>query len=217
MKKQNIPLIYRMARYVLPLYYRWVYKLKIVGCENIPQNGPVILASSHVNARDPLFLGLGCKPRQVHYMAKASLFKNKFVGFILRYAGAFPVERGTGGEDALQEAYDLLNENRVVGVFIEGTRSKDGQLLKPKTGVSLLAYKTHATVVPVSIIGKGGTCPERFKNKMMVNIGKPIDFEELNIPEESSMHFRRAAKLIMGKISELRDEAIEIMDKEVSK
>lgn len=211
MNIRKAPFIYKLAGFILPTYYRLVYKCTVKGVENIPESGGVILASSHVSARDPLFLG-SCVKRQVHFMAKASLFKNKFLSRLIRYAGAFPVERGSGGEDALSEAYKLLHEERVVGVFIEGTRSKDGELLRPKTGVSLIAYKTHATVVPVSIIAQGGTCPQKFKKKMMINIGKPMSFEELNIPEESSMHFRRGAKLIMEKISALRDEAIAIMD-----
>ncbi|MEG1427312.1 MAG: lysophospholipid acyltransferase family protein [Oscillospiraceae bacterium] len=206
-------LLYKIAGFILPAFYRWVYKCEIRGMENIPPSGRVILASSHVDARDPLFLGAGCT-RQIHFMAKDSLFKNKFIGAILRYAGAFPVERGTGDTDALSEAYKLLEEERVLGVFLEGTRSKDGNLLRPKTGVSLLAYKTKAVVVPVSIIAAGGTCPMRFKQKMMVNIGKPISFEELNIPEESSMYFRRAAKFIMERISVLRAEAISLMEEE---
>lgn len=209
MKKERRPFIYYIAGFILPLYYRIVFGLKIEGIENIPESGAVILASSHVSGRDPVFLGCSSK-RQIHYMAKASLFKNKLLAAIIRYAGAFPVERGTGGTDALQEAYDLLENGRMVGVFIEGTRSKTGELLKPKTGISLLAFRTHAPVVPISIIGRGGKCPRAF-GKMMISIGKPLSIEDLNIPEESSMHFRRAAKLIMGKISELRDGAIEKM------
>ena len=210
MKKERRPFIYYLGSLILPLYYKIVFGLKIEGRENIPAEGPVILASSHVSARDPIFLGCSTK-RPIHFMAKASLFKNKFVSALIRYAGAFPVERGTGGSDALQAAYDLLESDRVVGVFIEGTRSKDGELLGPKTGVSLLAYRTHAPVVPVSIIAQGGKCPKAFGGKMRIIIGKPIPFEELNIPEESSMHFRRGAKLIMGHIKDLRDRAIEEM------
>lgn len=209
MKKERRPLIYYLAGFILPAYYRLVFGLKIKGKENIPAEGPVILASSHVSGRDPVFLGCSSK-RQIHYMAKASLFENKLLAKIIRYAGAFPVERGTGGADALQEAYDLLENQRVVGVFIEGTRSKTGELLNPKTGISLLAYKTHAPVVPISIIGKGGTCPKAF-SKMRIQVGAPIPFEELGIQEEGSMYFRRAAKLIMGKIRDLREEAIREM------
>ena len=209
MKKERRPFLYYLAGFVVPVYYRLVFGMKIAGKENIPSHGPVILASNHVTARDPVFLGCACK-RQIHYMAKASLFQNKLLAFIIRYAGAFPVERGTGGAEALQEAYELLENQRVIGVFIEGTRSKTGELLNPKTGVSLLAYRTHAPVVPVSIIGKGGKCPKAF-GKMRIVIGKPLAFEELGMTEESGLQFRKAAKLIMGKIRELRERAIQEM------
>lgn len=210
-KKERRPLIYYLASLLLPTYYKWAYGLEIHGFDNIPAEGSVILASNHVTASDPLFIGCTSK-RVIHYMAKASLFKNWFMNWLLRYAGAFPVERGTGGSDALQEAYDLLEAGRIVGVFIEGTRSKTGEPLNPKTGVSLLAYKTHAPIVPVCVIGEGGIVPKKGK-KMRVLIGKPIPFEQLNIQEESSMYFRRGAKYIMGEINNLRGEAIADMEK----
>jgi 1-acyl-sn-glycerol-3-phosphate acyltransferase len=209
-KKERIPVLYRLALYVVPLFYRIFWKLTIIGKENIPESGAVIIASSHVSNRDPVFLASACK-RQIHYMAKSSLFTNKLFGAIIRYAGAFPVERGTGGADALQKAYDLLNEKRIVGVFIEGTRSQTGELLRPKNGISLLEYKTKAPVIPVAIIGEGGKCPVR-KKKVTVNIGKAIYFDELGMLEDNSTYYRKASKQIMEKISDLRTQAIELMD-----
>lgn len=211
-KREKQPFIYAAATFILPPYYKLVFKMNVMGLENVPATGPLILVSNHVTARDPVFLGCFIKQRQINFMAKASLFKNKILGWLIHYAGAFPVERGTGGGDALQAAYNLLDKDKTVGVFIEGTRSMDGKLLRPKTGVSLLAYQTHATVLPVCIISKDGTRPSPFKGKTTINIGKPIPFEELGIEEGSSMHFRRGAKLIMSKISDLRDEAIKSME-----
>ncbi len=208
-KEEKIPFLYRVAYVILPKLYGKLWGLKFMGVENLPESGPFILASSHVTAHDPLFLGCA-RLRGMHFMAKAELFKNKLVSWIITYAGAFPVERGTGGGDALQYAYDLLNNDRMVTVFIEGTRSKDGTLGKPKTGISLLAYKTKVPVVPCAIIGADGTLPRK-GSKMRVNFGKPIPFEELGIEAEGSMYFRRGAKKIMSEITALREEAIEDM------
>ena len=83
----------------------------------------MLLCSNHVAMKDPVMLGIVQK-RQVFYMAKEELFRNGFIGGLLRRLGAFPVRRGTGGTDALEEAYTLLEEDAVVGVFIEGHRSK---------------------------------------------------------------------------------------------
>ena len=139
-------------------------------------------------------------------MAKEELFRNKFLGGLFRMLGAFPVKRGTGGADALEDAYTLLEENGVVGVFIEGHRSKDGRLLKPKTGAALLAYKTKAPVVPVCITAGDGLQPGMFK-RTLIRFGKPISAQELNIQDDSSMQLRRASRTIMGRIAQLREES----------
>ena len=120
--------------------------------------------------------------------------------------GAFPVKRGTGGSDALEDAYALLKQNAVVGVFIEGQRSKDGLLRKPKTGAALLAYETKAPVVPVCITAGDGKQPGMFK-RTLIRFGKPISAGELDIQDDSSLQLRRASRTIMAQIAQLREEA----------
>lgn len=214
-KKDRRPFIYFLACHLLPVVYRVIFGMKVKGLENIPADGPLIIAANHVTASDAVFIGC-VTPRFIHCMGKASLFKNKLGGAFLKYVGAFPVERGSGGEDALQEAYDLLEAGRVVGIFPEGTRSHTGELLRPKTGVAVIASKTKAPVLPVSITSCDGGIP-RFRGRMMLNFGKPIPIEELDIEEERSVYYRRGAKYIMSKISELREESLEIMRSEVKK
>ncbi len=208
--KERRTICYIIGRSTLPYIWKLVYRCKVIGKENVPTEGSVIVASSHVSAADPILLPLVTK-RQVHYMAKDKLFANKFIGAILRSTGAFPVSRGTGGEDALKEADALMNKKRLMGIFIEGTRSKTGELLKPKTGISAIAYNAKATVVPVSIIGEGGVPIKPFK-KNIIKVGKPIKFEDLGIDEQTGMHFRRGAKKIMTEITSLREEAIKLME-----
>ncbi len=201
--------IYRAGQFVLWGYFHLVFRMKVIGAENMPKDGPVLLCSNHLAKRDPVFLGV-CQKRQVFYMAKEELFRNKFLGGLFRKLGAFPVKRGTGGGDALEDAYALLSQNGVVGVFIEGHRSKDGKLLKPKTGAALLAYKTKAPVVPVCITAEDGKHPAMFKTTM-IRFGKPISAQELNIQDDSSMQLRRASRLIMSRIAELREESCEAL------
>ncbi len=198
--------LYAVGQFLLRLFYMPVYRVKVFGRENIPQEGPVLLCSNHVAMKDPVMLGVAQR-RQVFYMAKEELFKNWFIGGLLRKLGAFPVKRGTGGTDALEEGYRLLEENAMVGVFIEGHRSKDGQLQKPKTGAALLQYRTKATVVPVCITAGDGKLPAPFK-KTVIRFGKPIPSEKLNIPDESSMQLRRASRTIMAEITALREESL---------
>ena len=196
---------YAFGQFLLRLFYYPVYRIKVFGRENVPETGPVLLCSNHVAMKDPVLFGI-VQRRQVFYMAKEELFRNGFIGGILRGLGAFPVKRGTGGTDALEDAYALLNDNAVVGVFIEGTRSKTGELQRPKTGAALLHYRTKAPVVPVCITGGTGKWAVPFK-RTEVRFGKPIPAEELNIPDDSSMQLRRASRTIMARIADLRADS----------
>lgn len=205
-KNKRTTWLYFLGKRLLFPFYKLVYRIRVEGRENIPMSGPVLLCSNHMAAKDPVMLGV-IQKRQVFYMAKEELFQNKFIGAVLRALGAFPVARGTGGTDALQNAYDLLEENAVVGVFIEGTRSKTGELGRPKTGAALLAYQTQADVVPVCITGEDGLKVRPFR-KTLINFGKPIPAAELNIPDDSSLQLRRASRTIMAGIAGLRADAV---------
>ena len=203
--KRKMPL-YAVGQFLLRLFYFPVFRIQVRGRENLPRGGPVLLCSNHVAKRDPVILGVSQR-RQIFYMAKEELFQNWFIGGLLRKLGAFPVLRGSGGADALQEAYGLLDSSGVVGVFIEGTRSKTGDLGKPKTGAALLAYRTKAPVVPVCITCDGGM-PHPFK-RTLVNFGRPIPFEQLQMPDDSSMQLRKASRKIMEAIAALRASSLE--------
>ncbi len=196
---------YALGQFLLWLFYAPVYRIRVIGRENVPKEGPVLLCCNHVAMKDPIILGVSQR-RQVFYMAKEELFRSRFIGRVLRGLGAFPVKRGSGGTDALEEAYALLEENAMVGVFLEGTRSKTGELQRPKTGAALLHYRTKAPVVPVCITGSGGGRPLPFRTTE-IRFGKLIPAEELNIPDESSMQLRKASRVIMEQIAALRAES----------
>ncbi|MBE6730355.1 MAG: 1-acyl-sn-glycerol-3-phosphate acyltransferase [Ruminococcaceae bacterium] len=209
MKKERRPLIIKLANLVMPLFYKLKYGLSIKGKENLPESGPAIICSSHVTAHDPIMIGCYSK-RYIRYMAKDSLFKNKFIGAFLRHVGAFPVARGKGDMDSINEGMDYIKNGGVMCIFLEGTRSKDGVPGKPKSGVGLIAAQTKVPVIPIAIIGQNGRNPKNAK-KSMLNIGKPIAFEELQVDESNVRSYKKAAMYIMDKILELRSEAIEIM------
>lgn len=214
MKKKKKPMpLYRFAMTILPPIFKLFYRYKIIGKENIPQDGRVLICSNHTVYKDPIFLGLSAKPRQVFFMAKQELFKNKFVGFIIRKLGAFPVERA-GGASAIKHGIDLLENDEALGIFIEGTRSKTGELLKPKPGVILLSYDTKAPIVPMAIVGKNGKPPKIF-SRTVVRIGKPIAFEELGMTDSTGLEMRKASRKVMAEIKALRDETLREMGVEI--
>lgn len=202
-KAETVSPLYRFGRALLRPFIKLLYLCKYVGWDNLPKEGRCVVCSNHFSYLDPIFLALSQK-RQIHYMAKAELFHNKFFGFIIRKLGAFPVERGKHDAEALSITEHLLQQERVVGIFIEGTRSKDGNFLKPKNGAAMLAYGANAPVVPVCITCKGGGKPALFK-RTIIRWGKPVMPRDLGIVEGSGHEIREASRKIMSMISDLRD------------
>ena len=180
-------------------------------CENLPEQGRVVVCCNHVSMKDPVILALAHK-RQLFYMAKAELFENKLFAKMITSLGAFPVQRGTGDSEALETAKKLLEEEKVLGIFIEGTREKEGKLLKPKSGAVILAYENNAPILPMCITAKDGKAPRLF-HRTIVSCGKLIYPEELGIAEGSAMEYRRASRLVMSRISELRERDIKEFEK----
>ncbi len=203
-------ILYKIAQILVTPLFKLLYRYEIHGKENVPAEGSLLMCSNHTSYTDPLFLGLTQK-RQVWFMAKQELFRNKFLGAIIRGLGAFPVER-SGGISAIKKGIDILKQSGVVGIFIEGTRSKTGELLKPKPGVTLLAHETNSAIVPVAIVGKDGKKPKIF-SKVIVNVGKAIPFEELGMADATGLSMRNASRLIMEQIRLLREDALTKMNK----
>lgn len=147
------------------------YRMEIKGAENIPDDGAVIIASNHVSNLDPLLLGAAV-PRRLHFMAKEELFKNPILGWVCRTLGAFPVRRGASDRNAIKKAFDILRDGKMLAIFPEGTRSKDGVLRQLAPGTMLIAAKSDATLVPVAIKGHASWC-NPFP-KITIRFGQPI-------------------------------------------
>lgn len=202
--------LYRFGKVVVPPLFRVMNPLIVQGREEMPKTGRVIICCNHVTMRDPILVSTVHK-RQVYYMAKAELFENKFVGGLIGSLGAFPVHRGQGDVDAMASAKRLLNEEQVVGIFIEGTRSRTGQLLKPKTGAVMLAHETHSPILPMCITAPGGKVPSSFQ-KLAISCGKLIQPEELGIEEGNISSYRKAARYVMEQISQLRERDLALLE-----
>lgn len=137
------------ARIIFPI----VFRIRVFGRENVPAAGGVILASNHQSFMDPPFVGVGLN-RQVHYMARKSLFhRNALFTGLIRSLNAFPVERDRGDVGAVRETFRRLKDGAAVLVFPEGTRTRDGGIGQLKPGVFAIAVKTGAPVVPTVIDG----------------------------------------------------------------
>ncbi len=154
----------------------------ILGAENIPAEGAVILASNHRAHVDPPYLSL-LTPRPLTFMAKEELFQVPFFGPYIVTLGAFLVKRRTADRAALRRAVDLLKAGRAVVIFPEGTRSEDGLLQPAEKGFALIARQTGAPIVPIAIVGtermlpKGAKWPRRTAVK--ITIGRPLSVVEI--------------------------------------
>jgi len=152
--------------------------MKVLHGERIPSQGPVVLSGNHLSNMDPIFLAL-VRWRPVYYMAKVELFSiNALFSTLLRGVHAFPIRRGEADRSAIATAGRLLAEERIVGVFPEGTRS-GGELGEGLGGAALVALRAGCPVVPVGIHGTQDIMPEGARMprlpRVTIAVGDPID------------------------------------------
>jgi 1-acyl-sn-glycerol-3-phosphate acyltransferase len=154
----------------------WTRK-QVVGLKNIPKQGPVILASNHVNLLDPPLLAV-LVPRRIVYMGKIELFRAPIIGPLYRLAGFIPVRRFEGDLAALRKAEETLRQNQLLGMFPEGTRSRKPGLGKGQPGTAVIALRTGAPIVPVGVTGtEGVSVPRSFFRITRVGVvfGRPFE------------------------------------------
>lgn len=137
---------------VLRTGFKTLAQLKVTGLENLPPEGPIVLASNHPTNFDAPALQFGLT-RPLFYMAKAELFHLMAFDVPARWLGAFPVYRGKGDAWAMQHARRLLENGQVVVMFLEGTRNKGRGLQRGKSGAARLALSMGCPIVPVAVDG----------------------------------------------------------------
>lgn len=189
--------LYTFAKKVVFSALNPFYRFEVIGTEKFPKDGGILLCSNHINALDPPVVGI-LAPRPVHFMAKAELFNVPLLKGILPGVNAFPVKRGLSDRDALRTAIKLLKEGEVVGLFPEGTRSKDGTLGKGFSGAGFFALRGEANVVPCAIIG-----PYKPFKKLKVVYGEPIDIKPYRDRKASA---DEVTDVIMENIAQLLEE-----------
>lgn len=197
---------YSIAYLILVPLFKVLFRYKIEGSENIPKEGAFILASNHASYLDPAMSALAAAPREVNYMAKASLFRFPVFGTFLRMMNSFPVNRDIIDRAAIITTIRLLGEGKPVVMYPEGTRVKGDRLGEPLPGVAMLAVKTGAPIVPVGIIGTGDVLPvgakfPRFR-KLIARVGEPIRIESLVATERKAKEAELTGKMMadIGKL-----------------
>ena len=188
--------LYTFAKNLVYVLLKPLYRFEVIGREDFPQEGGVLLCSNHIDNLDPPVVGINA-PRDVHFMAKEELFSVPVLGKLLPGLNAFPVKRGMSDREALRKGMKLLKEGKVVGLFPEGTRSKTGELQEGLAGAGFFALRTNSQVVPCAIIG-----PYKPFKKLKIVYGKPIDFTQYT-EEGQRLSAEDATKVIMEHIAML--------------
>ena len=162
-------LVVEAFRVLLKIIFNGFMRVKVIGQENLPKEGPVLLTANHVGMLDMFMIGYRI-PRLVHWMAKEELFRNKLLAKFITRFGAYPIKRGSRDTGATRTTFELLEKGEVVGIFSQGTRAKKGQPLpKAKPGVVKYAFETNTVIQPVAIWGN-----VRIFGRVYVKFGKPF-------------------------------------------
>ena len=166
--------LYVIAIIIKPFFLR----LQIEGEENIPAMGGCVIACNHTLGADYVVLGYA-SPRQLYYMAKSEIFAfHPLLAKLVASAGAFPVQRGKGDTQAIEQAVAIVKTGKIVGMFPEGTRSRSGVLRRGKPGAARIALGAGAPVVPAAVIDGDAILRDLFKLQrrplVTVRFGAPM-------------------------------------------
>ncbi len=175
-------LMYEFVRLVLTPYLLIFYRARCIDSDKVPAEGPAIIAPNHFSFLDHFFVAVYLR-RKVHFMAKSQLFTRP-IQTVYTHGGVFPVRRGQRDEEAFKTADVILKRGGLIVMYIEGGRSRSGDLGEPRPGIGRLALQYGVPIVPTAIAGT-----ERVRNwkklqfpKVTVQFGDPIRFEQVESP-----------------------------------
>jgi cytidylate kinase len=196
--------IYRAGRDLAALFARTCLRFQVTGLEGVPRKGPLLIACNHISFWDPPLVGSSIQ-REVHFIAKEELFRNRLFGALISSYNSIPIRRGPQARAALRGAEDVLAAGGAIVIFPEGTRSKSGEFLPPRAGIARLAAHGRAPVLPVYISGSN-----EIRRSMLRRSAVRITFGSAMMPPTARAGSRgtdRAyARTVMEAIAALREE-----------
>ncbi|NMB27137.1 MAG: 1-acyl-sn-glycerol-3-phosphate acyltransferase [Tissierellia bacterium] len=190
---------YHIARFIINIVFRIIFRFDIEGRQNIPGKGRIILCSNHISLLDPIMLAIAI-PRPIIFMAKKELFENKLLAKLIHSLGAFPVDREGSDLASVKRSLRTLKEEKILGIFPEGTRVQKMDLNNAKPGVSLISIKSKSPVVPVYIESK-----YKLFSKVTIRIGEPMYFDSYQGRKLTTEDYKDISVDIMKSIYSLKD------------
>ena len=173
-----------------------LFHIRISASENVPGKGAAILVTNHQSMLDPWLIGIALK-RQIHYMARESLFRGGIIQYLFELTNAFPIRRGRADSSAIREALDRLAKGYLVNIFPEATRTADGSIGAVAAGVAIIVRRAKVPVIPVVLEGAYEAWPRGHRlpraSPIRIRYGKPIQYSELEnlSPDDIAIRIRR--------------------------
>ena len=186
------PILYRIGRFILGPFFKWYYNPTIIGKENIPKEGAILIVGNHKHLYDQCLSIISTK-RFIKYMAKREYFDNKKTRWFFKAVGCISVDRSVHDGKAKGEAIETLKNGGAIGLFPEGTRNKTQEFLLPfKFGAVSMAKKTDAYLVPFGITGD-----YIFRSKnLVIKYGKPFKVTDMELEEANNLLYETVKKLM---------------------
>jgi len=204
--------MYAVARAILVPFLTLLFRWRLIGAENIPKQGPVIVACNHISYFDPLCHAymINRGKRKCRFFAKAELWKNPFLKFVLTHAHQIPVERGTGETGPVEKAIEWLGKGELVVIYPEATITTNPDLtpMQGKTGVGRVALATGAPVVPIAVWGSHWVRPkkrkpvQKWRRLIVLEAGEPMRFDDLKGKDEAEAA-REVTDRVVGELDRL--------------
>jgi len=188
----KMPLLYRVGRFILGPIFKFYYHPTIIGKENIPTDGAILIVGNHKHLYDQCLSIISTK-RFIRYMAKKEYFDNKKTAWFFKHTGCISVDRKNHDNVAKEKSIETLKTGGAVGLFPEGTRNKTKEFLLPfKFGAVSMAKKTDAYLVPFGITGD---YVFRSKN-LVIRYGKPFKVTDMELEDANELLFNTVKELM---------------------
>ena len=198
-KKRPVNKFYKRLHRVLAPIFRFIWRIKAVGAENVPLEGAVMFCSNHIAAKDPIMIAAACK-RPITFIGKKELFEVPFLGWLIKKLGAIPLDRGGKDVGAIKTAVTALQNDGALAIFPQGHRypGENPANTPTKNGAALICYRSKCDVIPVCIKTKGHKY--RFLRRIEIEFGKPIKYADLGFVNGGTDEYRAATDKIFGEV-----------------